>query len=428
MGHLVFVDSSTTGLAAFETARRLGDEVTFVRPRDLLFADLFGLAPAKLAAALVAVDRCIEIESLTGSFLLEALSALHAEHPIDALITVSELAVLPVADAAAALGVRFSDPQALRIAVFKDRCRAHLALHGFRTARYGAVRDLDAALRAARDIGYPVIVKPTRGVGKQLSGFCFDDDDVRAFFASEAETRAALHPAFRRFMSEEFVVEERLLGPLYSAEVAVADGVFLPLVVTGRTQARHDALVEIGAFMPSDLPQDETREALDYVERVLASIGLAVGLFHVEVIMTPEGPALVEINPRMMGGTLPQMYGHVAEIDPFEVLIAVHAGRALDAARLIPRRAAVSLAVGALEEGVAPHDVETRLDRLFGSYELFENTIRIAPGQRLPKFTGNFSALGRLGIAAPDHDTAMALGRRFIVDLETALGCPMAIY
>jgi len=428
LAHLVFVDSSATGLAAFDTARRLGDRVSFVRPRDLLFANLFGLAPDKLAAALEKVDRDIEIDSLTGSPLIEALRMLHAEEPIDALITVSELAVLPVADAAAALGVRFCDPQALRTAAFKDRCRAHLAARGLRSARHESVKSLEEANAAAVKIGFPVVIKATRSVGKQLSAFCDDEADLCEFFAREKETRAAMHPAFQRFLSDRFLVEERLPGPLYSAEVAMADGQFLPLAVTGRARADHDELVEIGAFMPSDLGEAETKAVFAYVEEVLSSIGLSVGLFHVEVIMMPDGPALVEINPRMMGGTLPQMYGYVADVDPFEVLIAVHTGRLLDPAQLVPRRAAGSLAVGTRDGGVAPNDIMGRLEAIFARYPLFENTLQVTPGMQLPAFTGNFAAIGRIGFGAQDHEDAKRLGRLFIAELEEALGCPMATY
>ncbi len=428
MAHLVFVDSTATGLAAFATARRLGDRVTFVRPRDLLFGELLGLSAAKLEAALHHVDRVIEIDALSARTLLDALAPVHAEEPIDALITVSELAVLPVADAAAELGVRANDPDALRTAVYKDRCRAHLDAHGLRSARHARVTGREAAVEAAEEIGYPVVLKACRSAAKQLSDLCADEAELHAFFDAEADKRAAMEPAFRRFLGDGFLVEERLSGPLYSAEVALADGALLPLVLTERTRASHDELVEIGSFMPADLSAADTRAAFEYVERVLASLGLGVGLFHVEIIMTPDGPALVEINPRIMGGTLPQMYGYVADLDPFEVLIAVHAGRPLDPDRLRPRRAAGSLAVGALAEGVAPPDADRRVRELMARYELFEAGLAVQPGQRLFRFADNLTAFGRLGFAAPDADTAKATGRRFIAELEAALGCPMATY
>lgn len=428
MAHLVFVDSTATGLAAFETAQRLGDRVTFVRPRDLLFGELLGMSEAKLQAALAHVDQVIEVDSLSPGALVDALAPLNTVDPIDALITVSEVAVLPVADAAAELGVRCSDPAALRTAVYKDRCRAHLDAHGLRSARHARVTGPEEAAAAARGIGYPVVLKACRSAAKQLSRLCTDEADLRAFFAAEAETRAAMNPAFRRFLGEGFLVEERLAGTLYSAEVAMADGQFLPLVLTERTRASHDELVEIGSFMPADLSAADTRAAFDYVERVLTSLGLEVGLFHVEIIMTADGPALVEINPRTMGGTLPQMYGYVADIDPFEVLIAVHTGRPLDPARLRPRRAAGSLAVGAREERTAPSDADRRVREVMARYELFVAGLEVAPGQRLPGFIDNMTALGRLGFAAPDPDTAKATGRRFIAELEAALGCPMATY
>ena len=52
---------------------------------------------------------------------------------------------------------------------------------------------------------------------EQLAALCKYDADLHAFFETEAETRASMHPTFQRFLSQDFMVEEYLQGPLYSA-------------------------------------------------------------------------------------------------------------------------------------------------------------------------------------------------------------------
>lgn len=428
MAHLVFVDSSSNGFNAFHSARRAGDRVTFVVPRDLLFATMFGFSRDRLPEVVERVDRVIEVDDLSRDTLIDALHSLQKDEPIDALITVSEMALLPVAEAAAALGLRGNDPEALRTALFKDRCRAHLDAHGLRSAHHATIRDSDAAHAAADDIGYPVIIKATRSFGKLLAALCRPPSELDDFFKRAAEQRACLHPVFARMLGDSFIIEERLVGELCSAEVGFSQGRFLPLVDTSRKRAVHDELIEIGAFMPRGLGDADRRALFSYVERVLATIELDHGMFHVAVIMTRDGPALVEINPRMMGGTLPQMYGYVADLDPFALLIDLHADRPVEAARLRPRRAAGSLAVGARHEAVAPSDIAEKLTALCARYDLFENALRLAPGQVLPAFVSNFTAFGRLGFGAPDHVEAARIGRQFIAELEDALGCAVATY
>ncbi|WP_430246556.1 ATP-grasp domain-containing protein (plasmid) [Neorhizobium sp. DAR64861/K0K2] len=427
MAHLVFIDSSAYGLRAFRTAQELGHSVTFVRPKNMV-ASVFGLTEDRIEESRKFVDRYLVIADLFSGELRAVLRDLDSSSKIDAVITVSDIAALPAAEAAEAIGAPGCNHKALKTASFKDQCREHLVGHKFASARFAVVFTLSEAMVAASDIGFPVIIKPARGGGKLMSSICRTSTEVGAFFKRAERERSELPPAFSGYLSEMYVVEEVLKGPLFSVEVAMFGRQFVALTLTGRALATHDEVVEIGAFMPSGLDNTSEGMIVDYVRDLFVSLGLSHGIFHVEVILTEQGPVLVEINPRAMGGTLPQMYGYVAEVDFFKVLIDASLGNYPSESSLAVKRAAVSLAVGPLHKTIAPVGIEERLNRMFEKFDIFENTLNVSSQQTLKPFTGNFSAIGRVGIAADDHTSALMIGRAFIDGLEDAFQCQFARY
>ena len=80
---------------------------------------------------------------------------------------------------------------------------------------------------------------------------------------------------------------------------------------TRQASAAHPALPERPAngaafvyfgMIPVDTASLEAKLLLNYTNRVLDALGMKNGASHAEVILTPTGPCLVEMNCRVQGG------------------------------------------------------------------------------------------------------------------------------
>ena len=83
MKHVVFVDSTVTGLLALEASKRLGHFTTFIIPKDASFLSISVNGDhSRFAASLDHVDRYIEVDSLDGDAFSTVLDALNAEQQL----------------------------------------------------------------------------------------------------------------------------------------------------------------------------------------------------------------------------------------------------------------------------------------------------------------------------------------------------------
>jgi biotin carboxylase len=104
-----------------------------------------------------------------------------------------------------------------------------------------------------------------------------------------------------------------------------------------------------GCFTPNG-PELADIEA--YVFRVLDVVGFDWGATHIELMMTAEGPRLIEINPRLVGAWMPRLVGLALGRSIHADLIDVHLGRWPDASPLAaPARIAVSRWFVAAKQG-----------------------------------------------------------------------------
>jgi len=424
VAHIVFIDSSRVGLQALSTARRIGHKATLIAPGDVSFLALMRVDPDLVRDHAGDPDNIVAIDSMERD-LDAAIDRIAAETGIDAILTTSEAAVLPTARTAARIGLPYDPPAALDRAVFKDKCRRTLAETAIPSIPYGTAADLDGARAELARIGYPAVIKPTRGVAKEASAILENDRDLQDFFAAIGRGEK-MSEGIDRFLSARFVIEGYIVGDLYSAEVINIDGRLQSLCIWRRERAAHNPILEVAAAMPSGLAAETEGIVIAYLQDVFTALGLCIGIYHVEFILGPDGPILVEINPRIMGGPAPILYRHLTGADPYELLIDLHLGKLGDFVPPAATGGGVIIAVGAPAGGLAPPDAETIIATILQDYHVIQNLLRIGNGTRLTRFDGNFSHSGALVVAAPDGPTAMGQAKDILERLSLGLGVELA--
>lgn len=428
MAHVVFIDSTPTGLNAFRTARDLGHQVTFIRPTQASsFVNIMSKDPSKLNATLRDVDRYIEVKTLENEELFPVLELLDKELPIDAIISSAETGIMPAAHAAEKWRTRYPSPQQLGNAIFKHHLRETLARHGIRSPRF-EVLDEEALFSGPKTITYPFVVKPVRGFAKQYSAICHTHADFTTYLQHLREDRAN-SKIIDSVVSHEYIIEEYVTGTLHSAETIVREGKVMLYATTTRYRAHYYDLLELAAVMPSDLSNEKRIAIQSYLQSIFDALQITIGLYHVELLMTEVGPVLVEINARMMGSVSPIMYKIQTGQDAFAHLVRLHLGEEVTVNDQGFSNAGITLAVAARNGGhISEHFTQEKLVALLKYYGIPHNTLNIEANKFVGRYGGNFSIMGHVIILA-DTPTAVAeKGHRFLCDMDELLGLETAKY
>jgi biotin carboxylase len=138
---------------------------------------------------------------------------------------------------------------------------------------------------------FPLIIKPvdsysSRGV------FRVDTQEQLICFCRETS----------RFSSTgQVLVEEFLEGPEVSVESVTYRGKTEVIQITDKTITPYPHTVELAHAQPSALPSDICAQIADITQRAIAAIGIDNSGSHAELIITKDGPKMVEIGSRLGG-------------------------------------------------------------------------------------------------------------------------------
>lgn len=165
------------------------------------------------------------------------------------------------------------------------------AAHGVAHPWYfilSAPEDLDAVLDK---ISFPCISKPTDNSGSRGVMLIHDKEELRDAIAySSANGR-----------SGGVIIEEYMQGQEVSVEIIALDGEPHVLNVTDKLTTGAPHFVEMGHNQPSMLAACDLEKIRDLACRAVKAIGIQNGPAHVEIMLTENGPKLVELGARMGG-------------------------------------------------------------------------------------------------------------------------------
>ncbi|KQB53142.1 hypothetical protein AQS70_02880 [Pseudomonas endophytica] len=430
MKHVVLVDSTVSGLLAFEAAKRLGCHVTFIHQRDTSFLTLsINGDDSIIEPYLNYVDEYLRVDSLDGDDFHNLLVTLHNTRKIDALISTSEAAIVAVAREAELLGTCYLNHESLCGAVYKGRLRETLRANNVRSPDFQVLTEEQLVEGIAPRLALPFVVKPTRGFAKQFSMICYTQLDFDTFVDTIRLARTASNSTIDTLISRDYLIEQYVSGTLHSAEVIVQSGVVQCFATTIRFRADYNEMLEMTATMPSGLDVNACDEIKAYVQQVFTALKLNVGLYHVELLRDENGPCLVEINARMMGSVAPQMYRMLTGIDPFEMLIRLHLGEVIKIDDSLIQKAGTVVTIASRHGGRIAHSYDPlKLQALLDKYEIEFCTAHAVSGQRVSAYTGNIGTIGHVILLGNCPYAVANKGNRFLAELSLLYGNELAKY
>ncbi|GGN94751.1 hypothetical protein GCM10011579_094590 [Streptomyces albiflavescens] len=411
--HVVFVTWKTGNAPAFRAAKRLGHEVTLIRSLRMERAQHIDFTTSPYQEY---VDTVHVLDDATDAVALRAcLLALHKERAIDGFVATVDALVVPVARIAEELGIPFTSAHGAATAKLKHRCREVLAAAGVDDTRYAVVGGYVEAAAFAADVGYPVVLKPARGSASEGAHIVPDRARLWDLWRHVKPGRAPYQ--------DGVLVEQYLTGRFLSAELGLSHGRFLRLAVSERkTWERHEAL-EVGTTIPAAIDGDAYERVMAFAEAAVSAAGLRLGIFHVEIMLGDDGrPRLIELNPRLMGSCLPNLFQLAGGGDPFELLVRIHLDEEVELGEIAFDRYATVRWFGAADRVPRPAGPPS-LDWAdeYGD-ALHALTLNLPDGDVLAPCRGNLGNFGEVQVVHPDHATSIGVAEEIVARAAEQLG------
>lgn len=410
-GHVLFLESNTTGTGRLALERLLerGHTVTFATRKPELYPFLRDPRPGLDVATLETNDAAA---SRTW------VQALHGQRPLLALLTFSEYYVPLAARLAAELELPYLSPQVATTCRAKHLTRQALKNAGLPTPEFHLAGNEEEARRIAAGMRYPCVVKP---VAESSSQGVLQVEGPEQLLAHFRRLHAQRRNARGQELGGEVLIESLLAGPEFSVETfTLAPGDTRCLGVVAKHLSPPPLFVELGHDFPADLPATKAAELESATVTALDAVGYNFGPAHTELRYTPAGPVVVEINPRLAGGMIPELVRYARGVDLLGAFLDLLTGQPVDlevrcrefaAIRFLTasRRGMLAGAQGLEAARALPSIREASLEKALG--------IPVQPAQGATDRLGHVIAAGPLRASVlADLDTAM---KGIEVEVET---------
>jgi biotin carboxylase len=338
--------------------------VDFGRPEQA-FADIIAALDGIAVACLLATDdSCVALCSRVSAFL-----------------------GLPQNSAAAAL-----------LTQRKDLARDALARAGCNTPSYQLI-EIAKAVPATLTVAYPVVLKPlslsaSRGVIRANNDAEFERalqriDAIVATTGQQGKSRTHL------------LVESYIDGPEYAVEGFIIDGKFRLLTIFDKPEPLTGPYFEETFYLtPSRLQDPQKRQLVREVERCCDAYGLTHGPVHAEARLTRDGPVLLELAARTIGGQCGQLIEFSLKQKLEELVINGMCG-------ILPATANAVDSAGVLMIPITDRGILKRVEGLTEAMQtehVCDIEIHISSGYELVPLPEGSSYLGFIFAQAPTYD------------------------
>ena len=253
----------------------------------------------------------LRVPNLTDeAAVIRAVMAGLGAHRIERVVCLWEPGVVLAArlrEALGAPGMREAQAQTFRN---KDLMKQNVIAAGIRTARHASATTVAQVREAAREIGFPVIVKPIAGAGSM--------DTVRAGSGAELERALAQVKSY-----DEVNIEEFIEGEEFTYDTICIDGRIVyenvcyyrpnPLI------ARSTEWISPQTIALRDLSPPDVRAGIALGHDALKALDFGTGFTHMEWFYTARKEAVFgEIAARPPGAHTVDLMNFVGDVDLFD--------------------------------------------------------------------------------------------------------------
>ncbi len=277
---LIHIGASDLQMSSIELARQMGFYVVVTDINSdapgCAIADRFELVSGTDVEAVVALAQEVSIQ-----------------RPVAGVYAGSDFGVLAAAEAHAALGIPGCDPEIARRALDKSLALRVWREAGVPVAAGATVCNTEELAAAAADLGLPVVVKPV------------DSSGSRGVVRVDTESELVSGLAEAQRFSEQVIVEELLLGRHIDLNGLMVEGRFIRCGIMERFfQPPPMSALSLWGAQPAELSSAQEDDCYAIAEHAAQALGIEQGPVKADLIVTADGPRLLELSPRFHGDVL----------------------------------------------------------------------------------------------------------------------------
>jgi biotin carboxylase len=215
------------------------------------------------------------------------------EERVDGVLTLSDFGVPTAGHVAQELGLRGMTPRTAELTTDKGLMREQWDRDGLPNPDFRVVLSEEEAQAAAAELGFPLVVKPaySGGGGRGVSVVRDAAELGWAYAFARAPAR-----------NGRVLVERFLDGLELTVETISHRGDVHVLAMSDKVKPPLRTRVATSLTYPADLPATVAEDVRAVAREAVKSLGLDDGPGHLEMILTDDGPVLLELNGRGGGG------------------------------------------------------------------------------------------------------------------------------
>ncbi len=286
--------------------------------------------------------------------LEDVLEIIHKEKPEGVIVQFGGQTPLKLARALEAAGAPIigTTPDSIDIAEDRERFQQLVKRVGLRQPANATARTEEQAVALAREVGYPLVVRPSYVLGGRAMEIVFKEDDLRAYMASAVQVS-----------NDSPVLLDRFLDVAIEVDVdAVCDGT--DVLIGGIMEHVEQAGVHSGdssCSLPPISLSRETQDELREQTRKLAHALQVIGLMNIQFAIQNGTIYVLEVNPRA-SRTVP-FVGKATGVQIAKLAARVMTGRTLRAMGMLEERVPPYYSV---KEAVFPFNKFPEADPILG--------------------------------------------------------------
>ena len=276
---IMILGASILQLPAIEKAKEMGLEVIAVDMNP----DAEGFkVPGVIKEVISTIDTPAIIEAAR-------------RHRIDGIMTLAtDMPMRSVASVAKEMGLTGIDEGTALRATNKAEMRKALKAYNVPVPRFFTASDESEYNEVVKQFSVPFIVKPVDSSG---SRGIFEVADI----TDQNMVRKAYDYCKPYSKTGDVIVEEYMSGPEVSVETLSIDGTCHVLQITDKLTTGAPHYVEMGHSQPTRHSKEIAKKISETAIAANKASGIKNGPSHTEIIITGEGPKIVEIGARLGG-------------------------------------------------------------------------------------------------------------------------------
>ena len=413
MAHLLIIElPGGNDVDIIQATLDRGDEFTFLTTQ----LEHYRKQP-EVYPLLARARQTIEVLTFDSAEAERLVLDVHSQRPIDAVLCLIDIRLIEAARLAERLGVRHISPVNAALLRDKFNVRQRLAEQGLIQPEFKLAQSNEELKLAVERLGLPVLIKPADGYGSQnivVLRFPEDLDPLLTPLDDMLPSRTDYGLGVKA--NDRLLVERFMAGTVIGCDTLTVNGQHRLLGVNEKMFFEPPSFaIQGGCFTPNCA---EYADIERYVFSALDAVGFNWGATHVELMLTADGPRLIEINPRLVGAKIARLVGYALNRSIHADLIAAHLGHlVLPGLMSTSAQVAVSRWIVAEEEGILDYiDLPDWHDKRIRCVEILKR-----PGDHVRPPFENADRIGYVMVCGTTRQEAEKLADRFVAKTTVQL-------